>query len=140
MKKIKIEIKSLLSEVLFTYECNDNTIKKTIEKAIGEDADLRGANLRDANLSDADLSDADLRGADLRDAKNKEKSYLPIFCKWSHSIKGDLILIGCKENTIKEWDKFFKSDKVFDTERNTEEFKQIEAVYLANKAYLKHIN
>ena len=67
--KVKIEIKHWMTgAVLFEYECEDNTLVKTIREA-----NLRGANLRDAYLSDAylsgaDLSDADLRGADLRGA------------------------------------------------------------------------
>ena len=81
--KTKIEIKDIFSNVLFTYECEDNSVKKTVEEAVKQDvslcmadlrdADLHGANLycanlRGANLRDADLHGADLRGADLRDA------------------------------------------------------------------------
>ena len=107
-------------------------------------ADLYGANLRGADLYGADLRDcnlrgADLRGAKLRDAKNKEEAYIPIFCKWSHSIKGDNIQIGCKVKSIEEWDSFFNSDETYSTKRNTEDFKQIQAVYLAYKAYLTHL-
>ena len=113
-------------------------------------ADLSGVNLSGVNLSGADLSYADLSGAniryadlryaDLSYAKNTEISYLPMFCKWSHSIKGNKIQIGCKEKTIKEWDSFFASEEEYETNRNTEEFKQIEAVYNAYKAYLQTLN
>ena len=55
-KKIKIQIVSWLNgSVLFEYESKDNTIAKTVEKAINENADLRSADLRSANLSYADL-------------------------------------------------------------------------------------
>lgn len=79
----KIEIKDIFCNVLFTYECEDNSVKKTVEEAVKQDvslcmadlrdADLHGANLycanlRGANLRDADLHGTDLRGADLRDA------------------------------------------------------------------------
>ena len=76
-KTIKIEITSRWSvdKVLFSYESDDNSIKKTLEEArksganlYGADlygADLRGANLRGANLYGADLYGANLRGADL---------------------------------------------------------------------------
>jgi len=80
-KKVKISIKHhLTGAVLFEYETTDNTIKKTVEKAVKERAnlgyaDLRYANLRYANLRYADLRSAnlgyaDLRSANLRSAKN----------------------------------------------------------------------
>ncbi|WP_296683392.1 pentapeptide repeat-containing protein [Flavobacterium sp.] len=103
-------------------------------------ADLSSANLRSADLCSANLSSANLSSADLSSAKNKEKSHLPIFCKWTHSIKGDLIQIGCKEKTIEEWDSFFKSEEVYSTERDTDDFKQIQAVYESYKAYLNFLN
>jgi uncharacterized protein YjbI with pentapeptide repeats len=92
-----------------------------------------------ADLSYADLSSANLRYADLSSAENKEKSYIPIYCKWSFSILGDLIQIGCEKRSTKDWDKFFKSNETLSTERDTEDFKQIEAVYKACKAYLNHL-
>jgi len=66
--KEKIEIKSVSGSVLFTYECENNTICKTVEKAISSYENLRGANLRSANLRGADLSGANLSGADLSGA------------------------------------------------------------------------
>jgi hypothetical protein len=100
-------------------------------------ADLSGAELRRANLSGADLSGAELSGAKGLDATIK----MPMYCKWSHGItKGNLIHIGCEKRTIEEWDVFFASDKVLSTERNTDEFRQIEAVYNAYKAYLTTLN
>ena len=91
--KIRINIKSIFGNVLFSFEKENNTIKDTLVEAtlIGanlreadlcetdlrgadlEYADLRGANLRKTDLSGADLRkadlrDADLSGADLRDA------------------------------------------------------------------------
>jgi uncharacterized protein YjbI with pentapeptide repeats len=110
-------------------------------------ADLRGADLRRANLSGADLrranlSGADLSGAELSGAKGLDATIkMPMYCKWSHGItKGNLIHIGCEKRTIEEWDVFFASDKVLSTERNTDEFRQIEAVYNAYKAYLTTLN
>ena len=81
--KIKIDIKSIFGNVLFSFEKENNTIKDTLEEANfrGADlkranlgradlrgADLKGANLRGAYLRGAYLERADLRGADLRDA------------------------------------------------------------------------
>ena len=53
MKKIKIEIKNYFTDsVLFEYESKDNTLKKTLDEAVKQGANLRGANLRGAkNLS-----------------------------------------------------------------------------------------
>jgi len=166
----KIEIKSIFGEILFTYEAKNATIKDAVEKAIKEKislrlanlhsadlrwadlrsadlhsadlrwADLRWADLRSANLHSADLRWADLRSANLHSAKNKEAANLPLFCKWSFSILGDKIQIGCEKRNIEEWDLFFASNEKLTTERNTEDFNQIEAVYNACKAYLLTLN
>jgi hypothetical protein len=116
-----------------------------LESANLYSANLRSANLRSANLHSADLESANLRSANLRSANlesadNKETACLPIFCKWSHSIIGNKIQIGCKQKTIEEWDAFFSSDKVYETQRETEGFKQIQAVYESYKAYLTFLN
>ena len=88
MSKVKIEIKSWFSgDVLFEYESDNATMKKAVEAAVDDNANLRdadlsgadlsgadlsGANLRDANLRDANLSGADLSGANLRDANLRD--------------------------------------------------------------------
>ena len=149
-KTINIQIKTLFGKLIFEYESENNSIKETLLEAIKSGANLSGADLSDADLSDAnlsgadlsgaDLSGADLRRADLIGAENIETAYLPIFCKWTPSIIGNKIKIGCKEKTIEEWDYFFSSNETFETSRDTEQFKQIEAVYLAYKAYYLHLN
>ena len=74
MNKVKFEIKNKWTgSVLFEYEKEDNTLKKTVEKAVKEGAnlegaDLEGAYLRGANLEGADLEGAYLEGADLEGA------------------------------------------------------------------------
>ena len=68
----KIEIKDIFGNVLFVHECENNSIKKTIEEAVMQDISLCMANLRDANLSDANLRDANLRDANLRDANLRD--------------------------------------------------------------------
>jgi uncharacterized protein YjbI with pentapeptide repeats len=141
-KMIKIEIKNRFTgSIIFEYTKENNTIEETLKEALKSCADLSCADLRDADLRDADLrganlSCADLSGADLYGAKNKELAYLPIYCKWSHSIIGDKIKIGCKTKSIEEWEEFFNSDAEFETKRDTQEFKQIQAVYEAYKVYL----
>ena len=66
--KTKIKIESVFGKLLFELEKEDNNIRKTLEAAVEDCANLRGANLRGANLYDANLRGADLRGADLRGA------------------------------------------------------------------------
>ena len=56
----KIEIKDKHGWVLFTYECENNNIKKTIEEAVRQ-----GESLIFADLSNLDLSHTNLTGADL---------------------------------------------------------------------------
>jgi len=168
---MKIQIKhSFNSSILFEYECENNTIKKTLIQGVkiganlrcadlygaclygadlyganlyGADlrganlycADLRGANLYGANLRGASLEGANLEGADLYGAN------LPLFSKWNTSIINNRIIkIGCKKMTIEDWDSFFASEEEFETKRGTAEFKQIEAMYLAYKAYVTHLN
>jgi len=97
--------------------------------------DFSGSYLRNCDLRHCDLSGSDLSGSDL------SGSYLPIFAKWSFSIRNNQIIrIGCKEKTISEWDLWFASTEEFDTTRGTPEFKKIQAMYLAQKAYLTHLN
>ena len=115
-----------------------------------EYANLRNANLRNANLYNANLEYANLRNANLEyanlynanleNARNKENAILPIFCKLSYGIKGDLIVIGCNQKTIEEWDLWFNSNEEYSTRRNTDDFKQIEAVYNALKSYYLTLN
>jgi len=65
---MKIEIKHKYKyNVLFAFECENNSIKITLEAAIKSRANLYGA-----NLSRADLSSANLSGANLSEAKNTE--------------------------------------------------------------------
>ena len=68
---MKIEIKSISSNVLFTHDCENNSINLTLGAAVRksanlEDAYLKGANLTDANLAGAILTRASLAGASLR--------------------------------------------------------------------------
>lgn len=52
MKK-KIEIKDVAGEVLFSYEAENNTLKKTVEVAVEKGISLEEANLIGANLKGA---------------------------------------------------------------------------------------
>ena len=76
----KIDIKNWVTgAVIFSHECEKNTIKKTVEEAIKRDINLSYADLRNtdlsfarldyAKLSYANLSNADLESASLFNAK-----------------------------------------------------------------------
>ena len=108
-----MEIKSLFGVVLYSHECEDNTIKKTVEEAVKD-----GVNLSDATLSGI---------------------CLPIHCKWWHSVIDGKIEIGCKRKSIEDWDLFFNSDEEYRTKRGTADFKQIQAVFESYKAYLNFL-
>ena len=156
---VKIEIKSVLGKLLFEFEKENNSIKETLNEARLQGANLQGANLQGANLQGADLYGADLYGANLQGANlqgaylvganlrgaylmraNLQGANLPMFSKWSFSLRDDNFLkIGCKEKTFDEWAVWFKSGAEYDTKRGTEEFRQIEAMFLAHKAYHDHI-
>ena len=133
-KKTKIEIKSIFGNVLFTHECEDNTIAKTVEEAVKSyadlryadlsSADLRSANLSSANLSSANLSSANLRYANLSSANlssanlssaelsyaKTDKRYIQIGCIGSskrvttYCFEDDQITCGCFTGTLKEFE------------------------------------
>ena len=141
-------------EVMFTSSDESQSLRDFILELIEKGAYLSGANLYGAYLSGAYLSRADLSGAYLSGADlsradlsraNLSGAYLsgatmPIFCKWNtHGIVDGKVRIGCETRSIKDWDSFFASDEVITTPRNTDEFKQIRAVYESYKAYLTHL-
>lgn len=65
---MKVEIKRRdTAQAIFSFECENNSIKLTLEAAIKAREDLSGV-----NLSWADLSWADLSGVNLSRAKNSE--------------------------------------------------------------------
>ena len=66
--KTKIELKRTNGDVIFSHECENNSVAKTIEalrRTSFEEFDLHCADLRHADLSDANLSGANLWHADL---------------------------------------------------------------------------
>ncbi len=66
---MKIEIKNRWSgAVIFSHECEGNTMAITAREAVKIGANLSGANLSGANLSGANLSGANLSGANLSGA------------------------------------------------------------------------
>jgi uncharacterized protein YjbI with pentapeptide repeats len=113
--------------------------RANLSRAYLSGADLSRANLSRAYLSGADLSGADLSGADLSGADLSGADFQP-FCKWRTSIKDNEITIGCKTKSIDDWDIFFNSDLLYETKRNTEEFKKIQAVFESYKTYINFLN
>jgi len=65
---MKIQIKTISGNLIFEWEEEENTVKKTVVNAISAGANLRSADLQYADLQYADLRYADLRYADLRSA------------------------------------------------------------------------
>ena len=106
-----------------------------LHRANLEGANLRGVSLHGANLHGANLHRANLEGANLKDA------IIPIYCKWHVSIiNQEFIKIGCKEKTIKEWVEWFEnSNEVFQTNRDTDDFKRIRAMFYAHKTYIENL-
>lgn len=103
-----------------------------VEVNISPRADLREANLRGADLTGANLRRANLRGADLAGAN------LPLFCRHDVSIIANAkIRVGCESNTPEGWEKWLSTSEIFETPRNTPEFKRIEASIRAAIAYAR---
>ena len=87
--KIKIDIKSIFGNVLFSFEKDNNTIKDTLEEANLKYVNLEGADLGGANLGGANLRGANLEGANLRGAEYSEyTSYLSLQCPIEGSFIG----------------------------------------------------
>ena len=55
-------------EAIFSHECDNNSVAKTLIRAVSDGVDLSNVFLCDADLRGVDLRGAVLRGADLRDA------------------------------------------------------------------------
>ena len=101
--KVKIQIKSLIGNLLFEYEKEDNTIKDTLVEAVKRGADLYGADLIGADLRGADLRGAYLGGAYLGGAK--DVPYIPFACPsdgafigWK-KVHGKLVKLQIPEDT-----------------------------------------
>jgi len=123
----KIEIKNrFTNEVIFSHECEDNTLKITCMRAVLEEinltyidmsvanlrgADLSGADLRYVDLSGANLSGADLRyvdlsGADLRYVDLSGAAMVIYGMKWAVQITKNHITIGCQSHSLDAWINF----------------------------------
>lgn len=63
---MKIDIKYIHGPILFSYDCENNSVKKTLEKAVAQKVDLSFADLKFENLFGIKLRGANLYGADLQ--------------------------------------------------------------------------
>jgi len=88
----KIEIKNrFTNEVIFSHECEDNTLKITCMRAV----------LEEINLRYVDLSGADLRYVDLSGA-----AMVIYGMKWAVQITKNHITIGCQSHSLDAWINF----------------------------------
>ncbi len=62
-----------------------------------------------------------------------------MYSKWRFAIIGDYLKIGCKKKTFEEWDNWFTGEEEFETKRDTDDFKRIEAMYRAYKTYYEFL-
>lgn len=80
-----IEIKSITGAVIYQHDCIDNTIRFTVEQAIGEGYILDWADLREANLdfgyfsggrfNGADFSGCTAKGADFKNCEAERANF-----------------------------------------------------------------
>lgn len=109
-----IEIKSRFdSRVIFSHDCENNSIRLTVEAAVKAGANLVGANLARANLARANLTWANLTGANLTGANLAGATYgIATLTKgvlqllglyWSVLIFDAHIKIGCEFHSTQEW-------------------------------------
>jgi hypothetical protein len=91
---MKIEIKSITDKVLFEHDCEDNTIRKTLEEVIRRGANLVGANLGDWGKIQS-LNDTLIVGA-----IGSRKAYTTLF----HTDKGIFVQCGCFRGSLEDFE------------------------------------
>lgn len=105
---MKIQIKTILGSVLFEYDCESNTLAKTIMKAKNQGADLRGANLTCAKIQ-TDKKEISI---------DKIRYFSGLYkydCACILSDKGHkYIKLGCFTRSVTDWKKdFWNNDNEF---------------------------
>ena len=140
--KLKIQIKNRFTgSVMFEFESENNSMKKTLEAAIknGSDlsnsnlrnSDLRNSNLRNSNLSNSDLSNSDLSSSDLSNSNlsgclvfDENLKRTPLFINglfWPVTITDSYLKIGCQLHKIDDWSSF-TDDKINSMDSKALEF------------------
>ena len=96
---MKLEIKNRCTgAVIFSHDCEDNSIKITLVVAIASRVNLIGA-----NLSGADLSYANLSGAT---GNNSRMSCLQLGAYRIVVLDCEICWGGCTKKTVREWLKY----------------------------------
>ena len=102
-----IEIKNRFNgSVLFSHDCEENSLKITLEMAINASADLISADLSSADLSSADLRYADLSSADLLGEKITQLPLQFYGLVWDVLVTDGFMTIGCQRHTHEQWQNF----------------------------------
>lgn len=65
---MRIDIKKSNGDIIFYYECESNTMRKTVERAVSENVSLDSANLSREDFSGAKLAHAIFTNADIRES------------------------------------------------------------------------
>ena len=115
---MKIEIKNRYTkEVIFSHECKNNTVKKTVLEAIRQNC-----NLRESDLSGSNLRGSDLRGSNLIGSNGNCKEIKTVQTDiWHVCITANVMQIGCEQHTLIEW-KNFNDDEISAMESRALEF------------------
>ena len=88
---MKIEIKNRYTkEVIFSHECKNNTVKKTVLEAIRQNCNLRESDLSGSDLSRCDLSGSNLSRCNLRGSDLSESDLSESDLSWSNLRESDL--------------------------------------------------
>ena len=98
------------------YECEAESIKECLIKAVYSDANLSGANLSGAYLSGANLS-----GANLSDEILIKTPISILNLTWDILITTQYLAIGCQRHTHEVWEKFTDKE-IAKMERRASEF------------------
>ena len=141
--ELKIEIKNRFTgKVLFELSTKNNSVKETLEAAVKENADLRGAVLTGAVLTGADLRGAVLMGAVLTDYKIKVAAvftglYTYIVIPYITEENQHRVKMGCHDRSVTDWDSdFWNNDKEFPNDNSVRSNLRLMA-YNTAKEWLK---
>ena len=105
---MKIEIKNRYTkEVIFSHECKNNTVKKTVLEAIRQNCDLSWSNLSGSNLSGSNGNCIEIKTVQTD--------------IWHVCMTANVMQIGCEQHTLIEW-KNFNDDEISAMESRALEF------------------
>lgn len=102
--KTKIEIKNFLTgSILFEFECDANSLLKTVVEAVKLKKDLTGADLRGAYLTGAYLSNKKIKTAAVFNGLYDYIVIIPYITEAGET----RIKMGCHDRTLHEWESDF---------------------------------